>query len=85
LTVHRLYRALGRKADERQREYRLRFRVPLETSFMEALRYATNGGWAMGDGCFRSEIAKALKRRVTPLPPGPRSKSSADNRQIALL
>ena len=85
LTDHRLHRAFGRKAGDRQREYRLRFRVPLETSFIDALRHPTNGGWAKGNGRFRSEIAKAIKRRVTPLPPGPRPESRADNRQLELL
>jgi putative transposase len=85
LTDHPLYRALGRNAADRQKEYRLCFRTPLEEPFVSALRQATNGGWAMGGERFRKEIAKALKRRVTPLPPGPRPKAAADKRQLALL
>lgn len=85
LCDHDLYRALGRTAVERQEEYRLRFRAPLEKTFVEALREATNGGWAMGGERFRKEIAAALKRRVAPLPPGPRPKAVVDKRQLALL
>jgi hypothetical protein len=85
LTDHPLYRALGRNAADRQKGYRLRFRTPLEESFVSALRHATNGGWAMGGERFRKEIARALKRRVTPLPPGPRAKTKTDKRQLALL
>jgi putative transposase len=85
LTDHPLYRALGRNAADRQKEYRLRFRTPLEEPFVSALRHATNGGWAMGGERFRKEIAKAPKRRVTPLPPGLRPRAAAGKRQLALL
>ncbi len=85
LTDHPLYRALGRNAADRQKEYRLCFRTPLEGPFVSALRHATNGGRVMGGERFRMEIAKALKRRVTPLPPGPRPRAAADKRQLALL
>jgi putative transposase len=85
LSDHRLYRALGRNARERQTEYRLRFRAALQDDFVEALRNATNGGWAMGGERFRSGIARALKRRVVPLPPGPRPKPGGNRRRLKLL
>jgi putative transposase len=85
LSDHRLYRALGRNARERQTEYRLRFRAALQDDFVEALRNATNGGWAMGGERFRAGIAQALKRRVVPLPPGPRPKPSGNRRWLKLL
>jgi len=37
----------------------------------------------LGSERFKAEIAKALQRRVTPLPPGP--KPRADKKQMILL
>ena len=45
---HPIYEALGRSAAERQKEYRTLFRAALDPDFVEALRAATNGGWALG-------------------------------------
>jgi hypothetical protein len=43
---HPVYRALGRGAEARQSAYRALFRGALESGFVNALRAATNGGWA---------------------------------------
>ena len=43
---------------------------------VNALRAATNGGWAFGDAHFQARIAEALGRRVAPLPPGRRAGSA---------
>jgi putative transposase len=72
LSEHPLYRALGRTAARRQSQYLLRFRAPDDEEFVSALRQGTNGGWPVGGELFKQEIAKALKCRVTPLPPGPK-------------
>jgi putative transposase len=85
LSEHRLYRALGRTAAERQREYRLRFRMPTDDEFVAELRQATNGGWPVGSDRFKREIARALKCRVTPLPPGRPPRAPPDKRQLRLL
>jgi putative transposase len=85
LTDHALYRALGRAVDERRKVYRALVAEPLEEEFVEALRKATNGGWALGGKRFQARIAAALKRRVVPLPPGPKPKSAKDSRQMILL
>jgi len=82
---HALYRTLGRSAAERQQEYRALFRAQLDPGFLDALRAATNGGWAFGDESFRRQIAKALKRRVAPLPKGRPPKIPANKRQLNLL
>jgi putative transposase len=82
---HPLYRALGRNAAERQENYRALFRAALDDAFVDDLRAATNGGWAMGGERFKRKIAKALKRRVTPLPKGRPPKESGDGRQLNLL
>jgi putative transposase len=82
---HPLYRALGRSKAERQAEYRALFRGGLGVGFIEALRRATNGGWALGDARFKQAIAEALGRRVAPLPLGRKAKPRDDARQIGLL
>jgi hypothetical protein len=53
--------------------------------FVEALRRATNGGWALSDARFKQAIAEALGRRVAPLPLGRKAKPRDDDRQISLL
>ena len=78
LTGHELYDRLGRTPAERQKEYRALFRAALDDDFVDGLRAATNGGWALGDARFKRQIAKALGRRVAPLPRGrPPSQGSA--------
>jgi putative transposase len=67
---HAQYRALGRSEAERHSSYRQEFRSPLPEDFVDALRTATNGGWALGGERFKRQIAKASKRRATPLPQG---------------
>lgn len=56
-----------------------------DPAFVEALRAATNGGWALGGERFRKEIAKASKRCAAPLPPGPKPKPRKGPRQTRLL
>jgi len=85
VAIHPLYRALGRTALERQEAYRALFRPALDAGFVDALRAATNGGWALGNARFKQRIAKVLKRRVTPLPKGRPRKASQDRRQLNLL
>ena len=82
---HPLFNRLGTSATERQANYRALFRRALDDAFVDALRAATNGGWALGNDKFRKEIAKATKRRVTKLPPGPKAKGTADKRQLSLF
>jgi hypothetical protein len=43
---HPVYPVLGRGAEARQSAYRALFRGALESGFVNALRAATNGGWA---------------------------------------
>jgi putative transposase len=82
---HETYRALARSAGERQRVYRDLFRDDLPAELIDELRAATNGGWAIGNDRFKKKIAKALARRVTPLPRGPKPKEQVDKRQPNLL
>jgi hypothetical protein len=74
--------------EDRQQACRALFRAALNEDFMPDLRAATNGGWALGNARFKHRIAKALGRRVVPLPQGrlegtPR-KVTAARRQLSL-
>jgi len=82
---HPMLRRLGRSLAERQLAWRALFREKLDPAFVEALRAATNGGWALGGDRFRKEIAKTAKRRAAPLPRGPRPAKGKDSRQLKLL
>ena len=83
---HPVYRALGRSRAERQAEYRALFRGALADDFVEALRAATNGGWALGDARFARAIAAAVGRRAAPLAAGrPVKGRRRDRRQLILL
>ena len=85
LTGHGLYDRLGRTAATRQQQYRALFRAAPNEDFVQDLRAATNGGWALGDARFKQQIAKALGRRVVPLPKGRPPKAVAERRQLSLL
>ncbi len=50
---HPLYRGLGRSDAERQKEYWALLRPALDADFIETLRAATNGGWALGGDGFK--------------------------------
>lgn len=85
VSPHPLYRSLGRSARERQESYRALFRERLPDDFVDALRNATNGGWALGDEAFKRRIAKQAKRRAEPLPKGRPARKPPDKRQLNLL
>jgi REP-associated tyrosine transposase len=85
LTSHELYDRLGRTAAARQAEYKTLFRLALGDDFVDSLRAATNGGWALGDARFKRQIVKALGRRVAPLPRGRPAKAKPERRQLNLL
>ncbi len=80
-----VFRRLGRSAKERQANYRGLFRRALDPKFVEELRAATNGGWALGDQRFKDAIAKAARRRAEQRPKGRPSSAGNDKRQLNLL
>ena len=82
---HPVWRRLGRSAVERQSAYRDLIREALAPGFVEALRAATNGGWALGDDRFRQAVEKMAQRRASPLPKGPKPPVVLDDRQMKLL
>ena len=85
LTEHALYGRLGRTPAVRRTRYQALFRAALDTAFIDDLRAATNGGWALGDARFKRQIAKALGRRVSPLPKGRPRRTEDERRQSSLL
>jgi putative transposase len=82
---HESFERLGRGPNDRQKAYRELFRSKLDEEFIDALRTATNGGWALGDARFKQQIARVLGRRVTPLPKGRPPKATSDGPQLNLL
>ena len=83
---HPVFRRLGRSLAERQENYRSLFREALSEEFVEAIRAATNGGWALGGERFRREVARRAKRRAAPLPRGRVPEGARqDKRQLNLL
>ena len=85
LTEHELHRALGATPAERQAAYGALFDDALDPEFVEAVRTATNGGWALGGERFKRQIAEALGRRVTPAPVGRPPARRPDRRQGKLI
>jgi hypothetical protein len=66
---HALLDGLGASPADRRKAYRELFRTAPDADFADALRVATNGGWALGDARFKRQIAKALDRQGAQ-PPG---------------
>ena len=85
LADHRLYRKLAGRSKKRQKAYRALYDEALDSAFVDALRVATNCGWALGSERFKRRIAEAAGRRVSPLPRGrPRkAKTKTKTRQRA--
>jgi putative transposase len=82
---HPVLRRLGRTAESRQQAWRRLVKEALDPAFVNAVRVATNGGWALGGERFRKEIEEACRRRAAPLPRGPQPATAKDARQLDLL
>jgi len=70
LSDHALYRRLGSTPEERHSAYRELFRFHLTEASLEAIREATNKGWALGNERFRAKVEALSGRRAVPLPKG---------------
>jgi len=77
ITEHAVYWALGNTPFERQLAYRRLFEQGPQDEEIEAIRKATQRGWALGEGGFIEEIAAKAGRRATPVRPGRPRKSIA--------
>ncbi len=70
VSPHELYLRLGRDEAERQSSYRQLFRAHLAKADVDAIRDATNKGWALGDSRFSAKIETLTNRRAAPLHKG---------------
>ena len=66
LKPHEEYLALGRGESERLAAYQALFRSELDPKQLEEIRTAVNGGFALGNERFKTEITAMLGRRVVP-------------------
>jgi putative transposase len=70
IQAHPIYTALGSQPQERRAAYCDLFRDELEAGFIEGIRRANNGNFALGKPRFLAEVTAALGRRATPGEPG---------------
>jgi putative transposase len=66
LTPHEVFAGLGTDPASRQTAYRELFRYELEPGFVDEIRRATQGNFALGSASFAEQIGAALGRRVVP-------------------
>jgi putative transposase len=66
LAPHPEYLRLGRTDDARRAAYRALFKARLDSDLLASIRHATNGNFVLGNKRFETEIARMLRRRVTP-------------------
>jgi len=75
---HELYQRLGRSDEARQSAYRQLFRAQIAKADVDAIRDATNKGWALGDNRFSTKVEALTERRAKPLPRGRPKQEVAD-------
>ena len=63
---HTQYEALGSDTHTRQSAYRELFRYHLDPGFVDEIRAATNGNYALGSARFKAQVSAALGRRAMP-------------------
>jgi putative transposase len=81
--AHPSYTALGRQAQQRQAAYRDLFHNELEPGFVEGIRRATNGNFALGNQRFLAEVTAMLGRRAIPGASGrPRKRAEPVSRDL---
>ncbi len=74
---HAVYWALGNTPFERQIAYRRLFEQGAGPGEVDAIRYATHHGWALGKESFASSVSQAEGRRAAPARVGRPRKASA--------
>ena len=77
LEAHDLYCRLGRSDKLRLAAYRALFVSSLDKLDVDAIREATNTGWALGDGLFRDKIERLSGRPTAPKTRGRPRKAKA--------
>ena len=63
---HTQYKLLGSNIHARQSAYRELFRYHLDPGFVDEIRTATNGNFALGNAHFKEQVSAALGRRAMP-------------------
>ena len=66
ITEHAVYWALGNTPFERQVAYRRLFERGQDAAEVEAIRYATHRGWALGQPAFVEGVSQSIGRRAAP-------------------
>jgi putative transposase len=79
LTPHPEYLRLGRAEHDRRHAYRQLFKAHLDPARIADIRHATNGNYVLGNERFKEDIARMLKRRVTPGKGGRPAKAARTN------
>ena len=79
VTAHALYRDLGSTPEKRRAAYRALFDDAEDTAAVEAIRWCTQRGWALGSKRFQDEVEDATGRPAAPRPRG-RPRKSVENR-----
>ncbi len=77
VTEHPAYWALGNTPFERQMAYRRMFDATPPAGEIDAIRAATQRGWALGEGDFLRDVESAGGRRARPLRSGRPRKTGA--------
>jgi putative transposase len=83
LTPHPLYLNLGANSAACATAYRELFDQPLPESTVEAIRAATNGGWALGKVLFEARVTRHAGRNMAPRGPGRPWPKKAEQRKHA--
>ncbi len=80
VSAHPEYLALGTKPKDRGKAYQALFETQLSPVDLNAIRTATNGGWALGSADFEKRAGKTAGQNMAPRGPGrpwPEKKTSA--------
>jgi len=84
LSSHSLYEELGNDATARQTAYKKLFSSRLESSLLNEIRQATNGGYVLVRCKFQREVALAIGRRTWRDAPGRPQKAHLEEGQGTL-
>lgn len=76
LTAHAEYAALASTADARRAAYRALFSGPQDREFLDAIRDATHGGYALAGDALKARLAAEGRKHLERAKPGPRADQS---------
>jgi putative transposase len=77
VTPHERYLALAGPVVDRLAVYRAICAVPFDGPTLDAVRWSTHGGWALGDGHFCEKVTISTGRRAAPRKSLPRATMSS--------